>query len=102
MKRSTKGLLIASVLCLLGGLIVVSGFINIPSAATGVYVLLPAGAILFGLFLISKGLEKETTRYDAELQANQTRADLAEEKKRPADRTRHQTHRHEESLARSH
>jgi hypothetical protein len=102
MKRSTKGLLIAAVVCFLGGMIAISGLINVPSAATGVYVLLPTGAILFGLFLIAKGLEKETTRYDAEQQENQARAELTEEKERPTKPNRHRAHRQEESLARSH
>ena len=99
MKRTTKTLLIACVVSLVGGFL--ANLIKVPNAAAGVYVLLPAGAILFGLFLISKALEKETTRYEEEQRANRKRIEHTEEKdSRAPDRP--PIHRHEPSFARSH
>jgi hypothetical protein len=102
MKRSTKGLLIACVVCLVAGLVLSANIIKVPNAAAGVYVLLPAGAILFGLFLITKALEKETSRFDEEQRANRSRADRMEEKGVPQEPNQTPIHHHEESFARSH
>jgi hypothetical protein len=102
MKRTTKGLLIACVVSLVAGLVFSVNLIRVPNAAAGVYVLLPAGAILFGLFLISKALEKETTRYDEEQRANRIRAEQAEEKDAPQEPNHAPIHHHEESFARLH
>jgi hypothetical protein len=102
MKRSTKRLLIAALISLGAGLLSVSGLIRVPNAAAGVYVLVPVGVILLGLFLITKALEKETTRYDAELRANQIHAEKEREKEIPAEPDRRPTHHHEEAFAQSH
>ena len=84
MKRTTKALLIACIVSLVAGLLVSADLIKIPNAVAGVYVLLPAGAVLFGLFLISKALEKEMTRYDEEQKANRNSAQRTYEKVSPA------------------
>jgi phosphate/sulfate permease len=68
MSRMTKTLLVLSVGCLATGFLVVSNVINVHGMAA-FYVLLPAGAIFFGLFLISLMLEKETAQYDKEQRA---------------------------------
>ena len=101
MKRTTKALLIACVVSLVAGLLVSADFIKMPNAVTGVYVLLPAGAVLFGLFLISKALEKEMTRYDEEQKANRNSARRTEERDSPAP-VPPPVHRHEEFFARLH
>jgi hypothetical protein len=62
----TKVLLGAAVLMLATGLIVSLDIIVKPPNAPAAYVLLPVGAILFGLFLMSRMLEKESMRYDEE------------------------------------
>jgi hypothetical protein len=64
----TKTLLVLSILCLTTGFAVVSNLINV-HGMVAFFVLLPAGAIFFGLFLISLMLQKETARYDAEQRA---------------------------------
>ena len=68
MTTTTKTLLTLSLVGLLGGLMFVTGFIDAGNM-TAFYIVFPAGAILFGLFLISKLLEKETAAYDKEQQA---------------------------------
>jgi hypothetical protein len=65
MSVMTKTLLWLSLTCLVSGLVLVSPFVKVEIAAS-LYVLLPAGAILFGLFLISFVLQKEAAAYDAE------------------------------------
>jgi hypothetical protein len=65
MTKTTKILLGLSVVGIGSGLVFVSGLINV-QANVAYYVSLPAGAILFGLFLISVLLEKETALFDAE------------------------------------
>jgi hypothetical protein len=101
MKRTTKALLTGCIVSLVSGLVVSANIIKVPNAAAGVYVLLPTGAILFGLFLISKALEKETTRYDEEQLANRNRAQRAEVES-PPEPNRQPLHHHEESFVRSH
>lgn len=68
MTKTTRSLLVISILCLAVGLAFVTGIINVQNAA-GLYVALPLGAIFFGLFLISKIFEKEAALYDEEQQA---------------------------------
>ena len=101
MKRTTKALLIACIVSLVGGLLVSTNLIKIPNAVAGVYVLLPAGAVLFGLFLISKALEKEMTRYNEEQRANHNSAQRTEEKNSHAPNQPAVRH-HEGFLVRSH
>ena len=76
MTRTTKSLLIISVVCLLAGMAFVTGLINVEKAS-GLYVALPFGAIFFGLFLLSKMLEKESAHYDAEQRALASAAERA-------------------------
>ena len=65
MAKATKILLALSLAGLGIGLILVTGLVSAQNAV-GFYVMLPAGAICFGLFLISKMLEKETAQFDQE------------------------------------
>ena len=64
MSRTTKTLLALAITGLASGLFFVSGLINVQLSA--LYVTLPAGAIFFGLFLISFMLEKEVSAFDKE------------------------------------
>jgi hypothetical protein len=61
----TKKLFILSVTALALGLAFVTDVINVQNAAA-LYVALPAGAIIFGLFMVFKSLEKESALHDAE------------------------------------
>jgi hypothetical protein len=72
MGKMTKILLTLSIAGLALGLAFASNLIN-AGGITAFYVLLPAGAIFFGLFLISLMLEKEVAQYDVE-QRNQVAA----------------------------
>jgi hypothetical protein len=63
MTKTSKSLLIISIICLIAGLAFVTGLINVRNAVV-FYVTLPTGAVLFGLFLISQMLEKEVALYD--------------------------------------
>src|SRR5215471_18549177 len=65
MTKTTKVLLVLAVAGLVSGLIFVTGLVNVSELAL-LYVTFPAGAILFGLFMISKILEKETALFDDE------------------------------------
>ena len=65
MSKTTKSLLVIAMAGLLLGLVFATGLFNLKDTVW-VYTILPAGAIFFGLFLISKLLEKETARYDVE------------------------------------
>ena len=61
----TKVLLVMSLSCLTTGLIFITGMVNV-GAAVWLYVTFPAGAILFGLFLISLSLQGAAALFDAE------------------------------------
>jgi hypothetical protein len=61
----TKVLLVLSLSCLAAGLVFVTGLVN-AEEAVGLYVMFPAGAILFGLFLISLTLQAESALFDEE------------------------------------
>lgn len=65
MTTSTKVLLIVSVGCMAVGLAFFAGILKVQNFQA-LYVLLPAGASLFGVFLISKLFEKETALYEQE------------------------------------
>lgn len=65
MSKMTKGLLAAGVTGLVTGLAFVTGLVDAHDVVA-FYVLLPAGAIFFGLFLIALVLEKETALFDQE------------------------------------
>jgi hypothetical protein len=68
MSRTTKTLLALAITGLASGLFFVSGLIDVKLPA--LYVALPAGAIFFGLFLISRMLEKEVSAFDKEQQSH--------------------------------
>ena len=63
MSKTTKILLVLSLSCLTAGLVFVTGIVNV-GEAVGLYVTLPAGAILFGLFLISLSLQAQSALFD--------------------------------------
>lgn len=69
----TKILLGSSVVFVVAGLIV--SIALKPPIAPASYVLLPVGAILFGLFLTSRLLEKESVFFDEEKHAAEKSAD---------------------------
>src|SRR5262249_22585341 len=76
MTKTTKTLLTLGIAGLGPGLAIDSALVGETIAST-LYVLLPLGAVFFGLFLISKVLEKETAAFDRELQAALASADAA-------------------------
>jgi hypothetical protein len=65
MSKMTKVLLVLSLSCLAAGLVFVTGLVN-AEEAVGLYVTFPAGAIFFGLFLISLTLQGESALFDEE------------------------------------
>jgi TRAP-type C4-dicarboxylate transport system permease small subunit len=65
MTKTTKTLLILAAVNLVAGLAFATDLLDVHDSAV-FYVALPLGAIFLGLFLISRMLEKETARYDAE------------------------------------
>ena|SRR5712671_970352 len=68
MSKMTKALLVLSLSCLAAGLVFVTGLVNVTEAPF-LYVTFPAGAILFGLFLISLSLQAESALFDEERRA---------------------------------
>jgi hypothetical protein len=69
MTKTTKSLLVPTVLGLGFGLVFSTGLINVENEAA-LYVALPTGAIFLGLFLISLMLEQEAVHFDQEHEAN--------------------------------
>ena len=65
MKRITKAFLILAIVCIVAGLVLNIGLVDI-KGMDALYAVLPFGAAFAGLFLISKVLEKESTCYDTE------------------------------------
>lgn len=65
MSKMTKTLLVLSLSCLALGLVFVTGLINV-GEVVALYATLPAGAIFFGLFLISLSLQTESALFDQE------------------------------------
>ena len=98
MSRLTKTLLVLAMIGFTTGFIFVTGAINVGDLVA-LYVTLPCGAIFFGLFLISKMLDKEVAQHDAELKAA-----LAFASKLPARKSCCEVvaHSHEKHLATAH
>jgi|SoiMethySBSTD1v2_1073268.scaffolds.fasta_scaffold2232142_1 hypothetical protein len=65
MSKMTKVLLVLSLSCLTAGLVFVTGIVSV-GEAVALYVTLPAGAIFFGLFLISLSLQAQSALFDEE------------------------------------
>jgi len=65
MSKMTKILLVLALSCLAAGLIFVTGTVNV-GGAVWLYVAFPAGAIFFGLFLISLSLQQASALFDEE------------------------------------
>lgn len=63
MSKLTKFYLALSVVCLVAGLLCVTRVINVGSSAS-LYIVLPAGAVFFGLFLTCLVMEKDTALFD--------------------------------------
>jgi hypothetical protein len=71
MTKTTKTLLAGALASLSLGLLPVVGWVRAQDL-TGLYVIFPVGAVLFGLFLIAKMLERESALYDADHEGSQT------------------------------
>ena len=92
MGKMTKCLLALSISGLTLGLA-----LNFFKGSPATFVVLPAGAIFFGLFLISLMLEKESAAYDAE---QRKLLDLAlRADPRPVDRASQNSNRERKALA---
>lgn len=103
MSKITKTLLGLSVFGLVTGMAFTTGLVNAGNA-DALYVALPMGAIFFGLFLISKLLEKEVAIYDAELSLLLESAVRLDARKLAASRSGRESsaHSHDKSLASAH
>lgn len=101
MSKLTKSLLVLTILGFVIGLIFVTGVINVGDAVA-LYMVLPAGAIFFGLFLISKMLDKEVALHDAEVRA--FAATISGSAKLPSRKACCEVtaHSHEKALASAH
>jgi len=77
MSKLTKTLLALAVTGLVLGFIFVSGLVNV-EYVNALYVTLPLGAVFFGLFLISKMLDKEVAIHDEEQRSLLRAANAAE------------------------
>ncbi|HLX94179.1 MAG TPA: hypothetical protein VKU37_00385 [Verrucomicrobiae bacterium] len=69
MSRLTKILLALTIINFVPGLLFVSGLVGV-GGFPGLYATFPIGATLYGLFLISRMLEKEVAAFDAEERAH--------------------------------
>jgi flagellar biosynthesis/type III secretory pathway M-ring protein FliF/YscJ len=58
MSKTAKVLLVLAIICLVAGVVINIGWVD-PGKMDALYVLLPVGAVLLGLFLIVLVLEKE-------------------------------------------
>jgi hypothetical protein len=76
MTTTTKTLLLLALAGLGSGLALNSGLVDATNASD-LFVFLPLGAVFFGLFLLSKLLEKETAAFDREREAALAAADAA-------------------------
>ena len=76
MTTTTKTLLLLAFAGLGSGLALDSGLVDATNASD-LFVFLPLGAVFFGLFLLSKLLEKETAAFDREREAALAAADAA-------------------------
>ena len=65
MSRLTKILLALTIINFVPGVLFVSGVVGV-GKFPGLYATFPVGATLYGLFLISRMLEKEVAAFDAE------------------------------------
>lgn len=65
MSRLTKILLTLTIINFVPGVLFVSGVVGV-GRFPGLYATFPVGATLYGLFLISRMLEKEVAAFDAE------------------------------------
>jgi Na+-driven multidrug efflux pump len=69
MSKTTKGLLVVTIVCLVVGGALNTGLVNAHNI-DGLYAILPLGAVFAGLFLIVRVLEKESASYDVEQQSH--------------------------------
>jgi hypothetical protein len=77
MSKMTKVLLVISLSCLAAGLVFVTGLVNV-GEAVWLYVTFPAGAISFGLFLISLCLQGASALFDEEQRMTAAAIDRAQ------------------------
>lgn len=69
MKTLTKILLIVSVLSMAVGILFFTGVLKLRTGLDALYVTLPAGASIFGWFLITRVMEKESELFEEDRQA---------------------------------
>ena len=69
MSRVTKMLLTLTIINFVPGVLFVSGLVGV-GRFPGLYATFPVGATLYGLFLISRMLQKEVAAFDAEQRAH--------------------------------
>ena len=69
MSRLTKMLLALTIINFVPGVLFVSGLVGV-GRFPGLYATFPVGATLYGLFLISRMLQKEIAAFDAEQRAH--------------------------------
>lgn len=74
MRTRSKILLTAAAVLIAAGLLINTGIIREPRLHV-LYVLLPVGAICFGLFLTSRLLDHESAEYDKETAISRAAAD---------------------------
>lgn len=74
MRKRSKITLIAAVILLAAGLYISTHFVREPRLAA-LYVVLPLGTVLFGLFLTFRLLDHESARYDEETARAEEAAD---------------------------
>ena len=101
MSKTTRALLVLTIVNLATGFAFVTGVVKV-GHAVGLYVTFPAGTILFGLFLISKMFEKETAVHDAEQRAALAAAKRSETSKSPVSKPCERSDHSHESLVSAH
>jgi ABC-type nickel/cobalt efflux system permease component RcnA len=83
MSRLTKMMLAALIINIVASALFLSGVVNI-SAVPGFYVAFPLVAICYGMFLISRMLQKDVAQFDAEQREHHDQA-VAEKHREPAE-----------------
>ncbi len=65
MSRLTKTLLVAAIVNLVAAALFLTGIMNINSVP-GLYVTFPVAVVLFGVSILSRAMQKEVAKFDAE------------------------------------
>jgi len=91
MSRLTKMLLALTIINFVPGVLFVSGMVSV-GRFPGLYAMFPVGATLYGLFLISRMLEKEVAAFDAEKRGHEDPAAPADHGEPAAPLHAHERH----------